>query len=306
MTALSSDRARPSRWNSLREHAERAAQSFPPLLVQAERIAQTVAFGVHGRRVTGPGDSFWQFRRYEPEDPVSAIDWRQSAKSRHVYVREREWEAAQSVWFWRDGSPSMTYHSKPGLPTKADRATVLMLAMATLLVRGGERVGALREGGETAIGRLALRRLAAQLTDYAGTAESPPAVRLPRHSTVLFAGDFFLDLDAFERTIARFAAAGAKGHVLQVIDPAEEDFPFQGRVRFERVEGFEEALVGRAQGLREIYRDRFLAHREGLGRIAQRYGWSFQAHRTDRSPETAVLALHRRVSEDRRRGPARG
>lgn len=189
------DLRRPGRWTALREQAEQAAKRFPPLLVQAERIAQTVAFGVHGRRVVGPGDSFWQFRRYEPEDSVSAIDWRQSAKSQHVFIREREWEAAQSVWMWRDGSPSMAYRSSDAVPTKLERASVLLLAAASLLVRGGERVGPLRPGGETSTGRVAVRKLAEHFGEDVAGGDTPPPMALPRHSKVLAAGDFFVPLD---------------------------------------------------------------------------------------------------------------
>ncbi|BCW88543.1 hypothetical protein sos41_16840 [Alphaproteobacteria bacterium SO-S41] len=300
------DIRRPGRWTNLREQAERAAASFPPLLVQAERIAQTVAFGVHGRRVTGPGDSFWQFRRYEPEDPVTAIDWRQSAKSQHVFVREREWEAAQSVYLWRDASPSMTYHSSDALPSKQERASILLLALASLLVRGGERVGALRPGGETGIGRVALRRLAALLSDETErTGDAPPIMKLPRHATVLVASDFFVEPEKFEAMISQFAASGAKGHLLQVVDPAEEEFPFEGRVRFDRADGIDGTLIGRAQALRDVYRTRFEAHRDTLARIARRFGWSFQSHRTDRGAETAVLAVYRRLTDDHRRGVGR-
>ncbi len=298
-SASAPDLRRPGRWNVLREQAERAAARFPPLLVQAERIAQTVAFGVHGRRVTGPGDSFWQFRRYEPEDSVSAIDWRQSAKSQHVFVREREWEAAQSVWFWRDSSASMNWRSSEVLPLKVERAAVLLLAVASLPARAGERVGALGTG-QTGIGRLALRRLAAHLSDEAESADTPSPVALPRHSTVLVAGDFFIEPSAFEAMVSLFAASGAKGHIIQVVDPAEEEFPYEGRVRFEGVEGIDAALVGRAQSLRSVYRTRFEAHRAELQRIAARYGWTFLSHRTDRTPETAVLGVYRRLSDDRR------
>lgn len=299
VSASSPDVRRPGRWNALREQAERAAARFPPLLVQAERIAQTVAFGVHGRRVTGPGDSFWQFRRYEPEDSVAAIDWRQSAKSQHVFVREREWEAAQSIWFWRDASASMNWRSADRLPFKVERAGVLLLAIASLLARAGERVGALGTG-ETGIGRVAVRRLAARLSDEAEGGDTPPPIALPRHSTVLVAGDFFIEPDAFEAMVALFAASGARGHLVQVVDPAEEEFPFEGRVRFESVEGLDASLVGRAQGLRAAYRTRFQAHRDALARIAARYGWTFQAHRTDRPAEAAVLGIYRRLTDDRR------
>ena len=88
--------------------AEHLASRFPPLMVAAERVATTVAQGVHGRRRVGQGETFWQFRRYEPGDETGLIDWRQTAKSRHVFVRETEWEAAQSAWLWRDTSPSLS------------------------------------------------------------------------------------------------------------------------------------------------------------------------------------------------------
>src|SRR5579885_2773984 len=109
-------------------------------MVQADHLAASVSLGVHGRRRAGMGESFWQFRRYASHDSSSAIDWRQSAKSQHIFVREREWEAAQTVWFWRDASASMRYASTKTVPQKWQRATVLTLALASLLVRGGERI----------------------------------------------------------------------------------------------------------------------------------------------------------------------
>ncbi len=130
---------------ALRDRAEQAAAVLPPLLVAAERVAVTVAQGVHGRRRVGQGETFWQFRQYETGDAAARIDWRESAKSQRLYVRETEWEAAQSVWLWRDASASMDYTSAeyaPGVewPTKRDRAELLLVALASLLVRGGERL----------------------------------------------------------------------------------------------------------------------------------------------------------------------
>src|SRR3990167_11377285 len=93
----------------VRHRAEALAAGLPPLLVAAERVAATVSMGVHGRRRVGQGETFWQFRRYEFGDSTQLIDWRQSAKSQPVYVRETEWEAGQSGWLLRDGSPPMDY-----------------------------------------------------------------------------------------------------------------------------------------------------------------------------------------------------
>src|SRR5690606_38615776 len=127
----------------LREQAETLAEALPPLVTEAERIANTIAQGVHGRRRTGMGESFWQFRRFREGDTAASVDWRHSARSRHLYVRETENEAAESVWIWRDGSASMNYASDGAVTTKKDRATVLALALTSLLVQGGESVAAL-------------------------------------------------------------------------------------------------------------------------------------------------------------------
>src|SRR5262249_17436494 len=129
--ALTGRRAPPV---PLRHRAEQAAAALPPLLVAAERGAATVAPGVHRRRRVGRGETCWQFRQYEPGGAATRIDWRESAKSQRLYVRETEWEAAQSVWLWRDASRSMSYSSAeylPGAtwPSKRDRAELLLVAL---------------------------------------------------------------------------------------------------------------------------------------------------------------------------------
>jgi uncharacterized protein (DUF58 family) len=291
----------------LRDRAELAAAALPPLLVAAERVAVTVAQGVHGRRRVGQGETFWQFRQYEPGDAATRIDWRESAKSQRLYVRETEWEAAQSVWLWRDASPSMNYTSAdyvPGgeWPTKRDRAELLLVALASLLVRGGERLTLLGSGVAPMSGRVSLSRVADLLGRDPRETESMPAFEpLPRAAQLVLIGDFLSPLDTVNADIARFASAGLKGHLLQVVDPAEEDLPFDGRVRFEGVEEREEVVISRVESIRIDYSERFRHHREGLAAIAAALGWSFGSHRTDRPPHLALLALHGALSADRRR-----
>ena len=292
---------------ALRSRAEEAASVLPPLLVAAERVAVTVAQGVHGRRRVGQGETFWQFRQYAPGDAAARIDWRESAKSQRLYVRETEWEAAQSVWLWRDASASMGYTSAgylPGAawPTKLDRAELLLLALASLLVRGGERLTLLGTGMGPMSGRIALSRVAEMIGREGPEGESLPDFEpLPRFAQLVFIGDFLSPLEAISTAMARFAGAGLKGHLLQVVDPAEEDLPFDGRVRFEGVEERDQVVIGRVESIRGDYAARFKHHRDGLAAIASAVGWSFGFHRTDHPPHLALLALYAALSPDRRR-----
>ena len=295
---------------SLRDRAEQVAATLPPLLVAAERIATTVAQGVHGRRRVGQGETFWQFRQYQPGDAAARIDWRESAKSQRLYVRETEWEAAQSVWLWRDRSASMDYSSAADIaggdwPTKRARAELILVALACLLVRGGERLSLLGSGMVPVSGRVALSRLVDLIergVNPAADAVGLPAIEpLPRAGQLVLIGDFLGPLDATNRIVAGFAGAGLNGHLLQIVDPAEEDLPFNGRVRFEGIEEREDLVISRVEGVREAYADRFQRHREGLQAIARAAGWSFGTHRTDRPPHLALLALHAALAPDRRK-----
>jgi uncharacterized protein (DUF58 family) len=294
---------------SLRDRAEQAASVLPPLLVAAERVAATVAQGVHGRRRVGQGETFWQFRQYEPGDAATRIDWRESAKSQRLYVRETEWEAAQSVWLWRDASSSMDYSSAGYIaggdwPTKRGRAELILVALASLLVRGGERLSLLGSGVAPISGRVALSRLA-QLIEHpdprAPALGLPAFEPLPRAGQLVLIGDFLAPLEAVNATVAQFAGAGLKGHLLQIVDPAEEELPFAGRVRFEGVEERDELVISRVETVRDDYRRRFQRHRDGLAAIARTVGWSLGFHRTDRPPHLALLALHAALTADRRR-----
>jgi len=294
----------------LREEAEQAAATLPPLLVAAERVAATVAQGVHGRRRVGQGETFWQFRQYQPGDAAQRIDWRESAKSQRLYIRETEWEAAQSVWLWRDASASMNYSSAAYVadgawPLKRERAELLLVALASLLVRGGERLTLLGSGVAPLTGRVALSRIVQLIERPAENAAAPLGLPdfepLPRAGQLVLIGDFLAPLDRIHALIGQFAGIGLRGHLLQIADPAEEDLPFSGRVRFAGVEETQEIVIGRVETVRQDYAARFRAHRDGLAAIARSVGWTLGYHRTDHAPQLALLALHAALAADRRR-----
>lgn len=282
--------------------AEQLAARLPPLMVAAERVAATVAQGVHGRRRVGQGDSFWQFRQFLPGDPVHRIDWRQSAKGDRTFVRETEWEAAQSVWLWRDASAGMRWRSERRLPEKAERADLLTLALASLLLRGGERVALLGAGMRPVAGRAMIELLAEAVSrhgDADALAGLPPGANLPRYGRVVLIGDFLSPLPEVQQAVARLAQIPVTGHILQVLDPAEAALPFRGRVRFEGLRREAAALIGKVEGIRGDYQARLAAQQEGLRAIAAAAGWSFAVHITDHSPETALMGLYLALAPDR-------
>ena len=284
----------------MQQRAEQLASTLPPLLVAAQRVAATVAQGVHGRRRVGQGETFWQYRRYHAGDSARSVDWRRSAKSDQVFVRETEWEAAQTIWLWRDTSESMRWRSNRELPEKAERAELLLRALGLLLVGAGERVSLLGEGLPPSTGRTALHRLSHGLERPTAVPTGLPAFEpLPRHAELVLIGDFLAPLTEVQALVGRFVARGVRGHLLQVMDPAEESLPFQGRVRFEGMEGEQAALLPRVEAMRGDFATRMAEHRDGLAHIARAAGWFFSVHHTDRSAESGLLTLYGALARER-------
>ncbi len=276
----------------LRSEADRLAAGYPALLAEAERVAALVAAGVHGRRRAGQGETFWQYRPYDTSDPANRIDWRRSARSDAVFVRDTEWEAANSVYVWRDGSPNMDWRSRKGLPTKLERASVLCLALSSLLMRAGERCAVLGESQRPRSGRFGYERLAERLARSEGKRESLSG-KLPAHAKLLIASDFLTDPESWPQRLATLAARPSSGVLLHVIDPAEEIFPYKGRVEMRAPGGrLLPYLLGRAERAQQEYQQRFAAHIDRIKTSARHLGFTVVRHRTDQPAGPTLTALY--------------
>lgn len=274
----------------LRARAEALGSTLPPLLAEAEHLAQTVILGAHGRRRAGTGDDFWQYRSAHPGDAARAIDWRRSARSDSHFVREREWQAAQSVLFWVDPAQSMTFSGAPDRPAKSDRARLLTLALATLLLRGGERAGLAGQGAPRG-GRGQLLAMAealarpGQAPDYGAPGEEG----LLPHGRAVFLSDFLGELGPAEAALALAADRGVRGLLLQVLDPVETAFPFDGRTVFVSMGGTLAHETQEAGDLRQRYLDRLAERRDRLAELARLSGWHYLCHDTGQPAQAALL-----------------
>ena len=282
----------------LEGEAHALADRLPELILDALHVANTVAHGIHGRRRAGTGETFWQFRQFQASDPATVIDWRRSASSDHLYVREREWEAAHTFWLWPDISPSMTFRSHLSATSKRDRALVLTLAIAELLVRAGERIALIGLTPPMA-SRKATSRIAETLAVHEGEVavqtSLPPPARLSRFSSALLFGDFLDPPETIAARINEMAEGGVTGHLVQVLDPAEETLAYEGRMEFRAPEGNERWVADRVETLRSEYQQKLAAHRAQIEQAAHRIGWSFLVHHTDRPASEPLLTLIMRL-----------
>src|SRR5438477_4021382 len=290
--------------NSLDERTTRRATAgarslvvaMPRLILEARRIAATVIHGLHGRRRAGPGENFWQYRRFLSGEPARRVDWRRSARDEHLYVREQEWEAAHTVWLWPDRSPSMLFRSQLAEDSKLERCLVVAFALAEILVQAGERVGIpglLRPTGS----RNVLDKMAnAIVHDVTERPSLPPLFAPSALAEIVVLSDFWSPMAQLRATFAQLSVTGSHGHAVQIVDPAEEVFPYSGRVEFIEPEGAGSITAGRAEAWKSDYETRVARHRAEIRAETDKLGWTFAIHRTDRPATELLLALHARMS----------
>lgn len=281
--------------------ADLLASTLDEIGIHAIELALTVAPGLHGRRRAGIGDTFWEYRHFSEGDHARQIDWRRSARSEdgHFFVREKEFETAQTVWLWTDLTRSMDFRSDLSDTSKIDRALLLMLALAQLLVTGGERValpGPMTPTAHRRAPRLIAEYLEAGMDD-AHTRFPPADLITPGSSLVIFS-DFLDPADEIGAALAEIAEHGVSIHLVEISDPAEEELPYSGRVEFRSLEGGQSYMAGKTETIREDYATALSAHREALRHEASLLGASILSHRTDHTPESALLALAAHIVDD--------
>jgi uncharacterized protein (DUF58 family) len=268
------------------------AASLPRLVLEARRIAANIVHGLHGRRRAGVGESFWQYRRFVSGEPAQRVDWRRSARDDHLYVREQEWEAAHTVWLWPDRSPSMAFASKGARDSKLERGLIVTFALAELLVEGGERVGIPGLTNPTASRNIVDKMAQAILHDDTARSSLPPSFVPSPLAEIVILSDFWSPIAEIRNMLAGLSASGAHGTLIQIVDPAEETFPYSGRIEFVEPEGGDMILAGRAESWANDYVSRVALHREQIRQETGKLGWLFSTHTTSRSAAELLLFLH--------------
>ena len=284
---------------SLEASAVELASKMPELLISARNVSHSMTYGLHGRKKAGPGDTFWQFRKYDNGDSFNQIDWRKSANSSTLFVREKEWEAAHTIWLWPELSPSMMFQSHIADTTKRERALILMFALCNLLIQSGERVGILGLSDPMTHHRTSEKMaqiISIALAKNPEWPDMPPEIPVSTLSECIILSDCLVEQNKLMERYKKITSNGAKGHIIQILDPAEETFPYRGRTEFHSYHEDTNILIDRADDIKTEYKTQLQNLKESLKQQLAFLNWSFLTHHTDQNTTIPLLAVYQRIS----------
>lgn len=274
----------------MRLKAEELSSQISTLYIKADRIANTIWEGLHNRNKDGVGDNFWQFRKYEYGDSAHLIDWKKTAKSNETFIQEKELQTLQNFFIWRDTSKSMNFSSSDTIDTKKDRANLFTLALTIILSKSGENIALNGINSKLLKGKEAISFISNQITkEVKGSYKSIPNLNdIKNNSNVILIGDFLNNIKENEKTIKELSNRGINGILIHILDPAEIDFPYNGRINFSGLEGEQSILIGKAESVRSNYKKALKVHIEKLNKLANSYSWKYFIDTSNEEPSASL------------------
>ncbi len=275
-----------------REKAEHATMSLPGLITHAEKLADTILHGEHSRRKSGAGEKFWQYREYVPGDRPQDIDWRQSAKTDHIFVKQKEWQITRKTYFWCNKSSSMDFKSSTAHFSKQNYAQIMTLALAILLQKNKEQIGIY---GQARSGRSEkmIETIGHDLFEMNKDAlPNSKIATLPKDAYFIGIGDFLSPIEDINKSFAHLSERTENGFILQILDPAELDLPYTGRVQFYDSSQANKHLINHVPTIRAKYQER-IKHQCDMVKIQSiNNGWTHYLCTTDTPPNTALNEIY--------------
>ena len=174
------------------------------------------------------------------------------------------------------------------------------MALTSLLVRAGERCAVLGESERPRSGRHGLERVTHRLSISQGPISALDS-DFSSHAKVVIASDFLEPTEVWRKRLSKLSSRPATGVLLHIVDPAEREFPYKGRLELIEpgtIKSKIPFLVGRAEKAKAKYIEKFMAHEDALQRTASRLGWTLVTHQTDQPATLALTALFRALDKD--------
>ncbi len=267
----------------LRDEAEREISTLPALMMTAEEISESVIHGMHSQGKSGAGEKFWQFKEYQGTDRPQDIDWRQSAKSDTIFTKQKEWQTSQKTYIWCASGSSMDFKSSNKIYRKQACAQIISMSLALLLRRSDEQIGLFGDL-KTGNSEDKMHKIADILLNKSNIDNKLPNLNdfaLPNHASFIGISDFLSDIDKISDNFARILHSTKSAIIIQILDPAEIELPYKGRVSFKPNHDDDGYVINNVASIRGEYKNRMEIHINNVKSLCNELGWHYILHKTD-------------------------
>tara|TARA_B100001057_G_scaffold376474_1_gene381626 strand:+ start:20 stop:856 length:837 start_codon:yes stop_codon:yes gene_type:complete len=276
---------------TLIQKAKKISTKLPKMKISSNKsVSQDLGDSKDNKK--GSGEEFWDFREYRIGDPLKMIDWRKSSKSDKLFIKNNENESSKNVWFWVNKNVSMNFRNYSNLDTKYERALIIGLILVDIFLKSGEKVGVI--GSELGLqkGQNKFIPIASELINKSTKLNE---TRIKKNDIVFIISDFLEKKDKIKNNLLGITKNSYLGLLIQVLDPAEKNFPFKGRNRFfDPVSGLHK-LFNKSENMQNKYKNEVIIHQSKIYQMCSKFGWKFFTNTTNQSYESLILKIYNNI-----------
>jgi len=239
----------------------------------SRQIVEGFMAGSHRSPYHGFSVEFAQHREYTMGDDLRHLDWKIYAKAGRYFIKQYEVETNYVAHILHDCSESMLYGSpRATLPSKLEYANFLTAALSYLIVNQTDSVGVgifneeLVTNIEPKQSHAHIHRICHELENTqplkktgVGKILNTFAERARRRGLILLVSDLLDKPDEILEGLNHMRFARHEILVFHIMDPYELEFPFDGLIKFEGLEGYEDVLC-QPRMLRKSYLEALNKH----------------------------------------------
>lgn len=223
--------------------------------LRARLVVEGFITGLHRSPYHGFSVEFTEHRQYMPGDEIKHIDWKAYGKTDRFYIKQFEEETNLKSYLIVDASRSMDYASKGNLK-KFEYASYVAAALSFLMIEQRDAVGLtlFDEGIRVSLPPRATRSYlkeilkeleSAKPAKKTGTSASLNLIaeQIKRRGLVIVLSDLFDTPESVMTALKHFRHKGHEVVVMQILDPLERSFAFDGDAIFKDLETQEELMT---------------------------------------------------------------
>ena len=289
-----------------------------PLQLRAKLVADGIFAGAHRSARRGAGVEFAGHRVYVPGDELRFIDVRASMRHERIVVRHFETETERALRLVLDATVSMGFRSQGAPGAKVAYGALLAAALTRVALAAGDPVGLDFIGGGGAARRVPPSARSETFERIVGTLESSRvegdarmnpnlvedglgiALRGARRGSAIVVLSDLIDLpDDAAESLAALGTRGRPLAVVEILDPEEATFPFDGPIRLRALEtGPNEQSVVQTDGpaVRARYLARLAERADHYREVLARHGGTLVRATTTDDPIAVVRDVLRAIA----------
>ncbi len=275
------------------------ASLLPKIVFDSEVLSRNIIEGLHASRFSGKGEEFWQFKEYRRGDDISSIDWRKSAASSKILVKQKENETAKTIYFYFDRTKSMLFKSKKSLQNKYQAAVLLTLTLSRMFLKNRENVYHFNNKSV-----IKCSNDLSSFTEHFLLKENdinyPDKSLIADNSICFIVSDFLYDLEAVENFLINLKKKNVGGFLIQVLDPLEINFSVKENLILNDLETNAKLRIDESKEYKDFYDKRLNVLQKGLKSLCKNSNWSYLLYDTNKNIKPVLLEIFKSITIKRK------